>query len=319
MDKIRVDTDLLTECGFAIGNSGKDALNLSDEIQSVLAAMPECCQEKYSRVVQSYEKEVRSISNDLNRLRDGVNKAVQRFLECERSIREQSVFEEAPDARSGEGSSGNANKWSSWPWTWIDAALDWLGIDKYGRDYVDPGSEAQADKDEAIRNEISVLFQSDRYSRERWNSASTEERKRILNDLLKDLNAVYGTKITKEIHFFKEEADSRGVITLGYYSDKRREVSINTEILTSENYEDVMNTMVHEMRHAYQHEAVRNPSDFIVSEETAKSWESNFDDYIEYTEEENNFDEYRYQPVEADAHDIADYVEYDTGIERRFL
>lgn len=56
------------------------------------------------------------------------------------------------------------------------------------------------------------------------------------------------------------------------------------------------------MRHAYQHAAVDNPTDYQVSQEMIDMWEENFDNYI--TSEEG-FDNYRNQPVEADARQFA--------------
>lgn len=299
MDRIRVDTELLTECGISIGRSGNAASSLAEDIRSVLRLMPDCCTEKYALVVQSYEKEVRSISADLKMLSDNVDKAVERFSECEKYIRERSVFEDAPNAQSGEGTNSKVD-WNKWPFSWIDEILDWLGIDEQGRDY----------EQDHIRDQISDLFDSAKYSRATWKKASVEEKKQILNNLLSDLNKIYGTNITKEIYFFTKDADSRGSMTLGYYSDSQQLVAINTNILDNDHYDQIMNTMVHEMRHAYQHEVVRHPEQFTVDEETVNSWRENIDDYISYSAEKNNYDDYRYQPIEKDAHDIADHVNY---------
>lgn len=84
---------------------------------------------------------------------------------------------------------------------------------------------------------------------------------------------------------------------------KKKEVSINEYVVTEmdieESYREIFDTIRHELRHGYQHATVDDPQNFIVSPETTKIWEDNFDDYK--TIEEDGFLEYRDQPVEADA------------------
>ena len=61
----------------------------------------------------------------------------------------------------------------------------------------------------------------------------------------------------------------------------------------------VMRTMIHEMRHAYQHAVVNNPDKFNVSEETRKQWAANFNDYK--SAKTDGYDAYVEQPIEYDA------------------
>lgn len=64
---------------------------------------------------------------------------------------------------------------------------------------------------------------------------------------------------------------------------------------------NLMGTITHELRHAYQHQAVDNPENFVVTEETIDVWETNFDNYISPS---TDFDLYQEQPVEVDAREF---------------
>ena len=63
-------------------------------------------------------------------------------------------------------------------------------------------------------------------------------------------------------------------------------------------YKHLLETVSHEPRHAYQHEAVDHPTKFMVSKETIDTWKKNFDNYIDSG---TNYQQYRDQPVEVDA------------------
>ena len=63
----------------------------------------------------------------------------------------------------------------------------------------------------------------------------------------------------------------------------------------------LLETVSHELRHAYQREAIDHPTDYMVSQETIDSWQNTFDNYID-----PNVDmkKYRSQDVEVDARDF---------------
>ncbi len=299
MDLISVHTGLLEQCAVSIANCSNDASDLAREISSVLSSMPENCKDKFGSAVKSYQKEMASISGALQDLQSRVTKVQLSFEDCENEIKRKFVDD-------GEGSS-NANEssiWDSWPFTWVDGALDWLNIGKYDRDYVDPGLEKQQEHDELMRTQFRDLLSSDRFSEETWDSASTEERKKILNEFLREVNKIYGTNITKDINFYYKEP-SNNLISNGYYTDSKRRVSVNEYVLERSSRDKLMNLILHEMRHAYQREVVRHPDQYAVSEENARAWEYNFD---HYKKAEDGYSDYYNQPVEADAFGYADSV-----------
>ncbi|MBR6186067.1 MAG: hypothetical protein IKQ41_07355 [Clostridia bacterium] len=313
MDKIRVDTDLLEDCAGLIGNCGTSASGLAQEIAQVLSSLPESCTEKYSRVINSYKREMQSISNDLGFLKTGINKAVQLFEECEQALAQGTPQEIGKEAFDSFISGVKSNiDWNSWPWSWIDAVLDFFNIDKYGRDYVDPGAEAQQARDNMMRSQIEELFYSSYFSDANWDTATTEEKKQILNDFKKNVNSIFGTNVTADVQYFKGESYENG-----YYDPNTNKIYLNENTLDIRSREELMTTVVHEMRHAYQRAVVNDPSGYIVSEETAKAWEQNNipGNYIEYDPHDpakTDYNAYHDQPIEADAFGFSESVNYDS-------
>lgn len=299
MDRIRVNTDALEECASTIRNCGDDVSSLANEIQSILADLPEGC-ERYRDAIQNCRKDALLISDTLDRLDGAVRKVSDLFIECEEGIRSNGRQETGTDGITGSG--GNPSVINR-VFTWVDGVLESLGINKY----ID--NMRQKKQDRKMRNEIQTLV-SNKYTQKKWKKASVEERKEMLNQMLRDLNGIYGTNIEKDINFYTEKADSKGMILNGYYSDNARQVSINTEILSKSDYKNALSTMVHEMRHAYQHEVIRHPDRFIVSKDNVQAWENNFQNYISYSEEKNNYNEYRNQPIEKDARDMENSIRY---------
>ena len=106
-----------------------------------------------------------------------------------------------------------------------------------------------------------------------------------------------------------------GYVTKGSYSDGSRSVMINEWILENKSGDDsytLFSTVVHEMRHYYQHEAIRNPDQFITTQETLDSWKSSIDNYKSsagYMREGMSREEahkaYRAQTIEVDARSFA--------------
>lgn len=299
MDTIRVNTELLDSCAALIGQCGTDASSLAQEISQVLSSLPESCTEKYSRVIQSYQKEMQSISNDLGYLKTGVSKASQLFEQCEQTV-QQGVPEEAGEGAFASGGSVGKIDWTAWPFTWIDAVLDFFGIDPYGRD-----STAEQDNNDLMHSQVDSLFDNAYYGEKNWSRATASERKAILNSLKDELNAIYGTNVTADIDYYYGPSNE-----YGYYNEVDNMVHINVNSFNTHSREDVMNTVVHEMRHAYQYEVIQNPDQYIVSNDTVKTWENNWYNYISYKPELNNYDAYYGQPIEADAFGFADSVNY---------
>ena len=235
---------------------------------------------KYIGQVGDYARKLRKTAEAAESLGRAIGQAAERFESTEHELR-----------------GDQQSKWDEHPFDYLDNILDMLGIGKYDRDYRDPGKEAEREADAMMSNEIYQELHSEYMNEDLWNKATLEERKEMINNFVRELNLIYGTNITKNVNFYYEEPED-GMISRGYYTDSKRRVSINTYCIENNSYERVMTTVIHEMRHAYQHEAVRHPERYTVSEETVRGWEKNFRNYVD---PDDNYDAYKSQPVEADA------------------
>jgi hypothetical protein len=75
-----------------------------------------------------------------------------------------------------------------------------------------------------------------------------------------------------------------------------------------------MQTMIHEMRHAYQHRATENQRNAVVSQKTIDSWADNFANY-KSMKNGYSFEEYLSQSVEWDAKNFAKQLTDIVGIQ----
>ena len=85
----------------------------------------------------------------------------------------------------------------------------------------------------------------------------------------------------------------------GSYNYASGKITLNKDVVTQlENYASGVRTLLHEIRHTFQHEACNNPVKYGISNEKALEWSNNFRNYIP---SEYNYKLYRGQPVEVDA------------------
>ena len=84
-------------------------------------------------------------------------------------------------------------------------------------------------------------------------------------------------------------------------------IKINEYLLSIPSSYQCMQTLVHEMRHAYQWSAISNPGNKLVSEETIAAWADNNQpgNYKDPNKEGVAPEEYYSQPVEWDAKNFA--------------
>lgn len=92
-----------------------------------------------------------------------------------------------------------------------------------------------------------------------------------------------------------------------YYNVNTNQIEINSSQFVSNN-PIVLLELIHEARHAYQREAVDNPSKHMVTAGTLEEWEYNLAHYINLLANESNKAEYVAQPIEFDANCFAGLV-----------
>lgn len=181
---------------------------------------------------------------------------------------------------------------------------DWLTRNEPD-EYDTTTREQERAADEAMKRDLWNVLQDEKYSQESWDKASVEERKRILQDYMDEVIRIYGLEDVKpQINWDSSATYTSESITWGYYNHGRHSVTLNEQALSDSigNWDsyDLLETVSHELRHAYQHEAVDHPTRYMVSQETIDTWKDNFRNYIG----SDDYERYRAQPVEVDARDF---------------
>ena len=159
--------------------------------------------------------------------------------------------------------------------------------------------EQERTNDFALKKRWQTLITQQKYSDVEWNKDNGSQRENILNALLVELKGVLGLSDVKNKIDFNMSSDSIGD---GFYSDRKKEISYKRSNFGELTREENLKCIIHEARHAYQHETIRG-SGHIVSVETIQWWAWNFADgnYIS----DSSYDYYT-QPIEWDAYKFSD-------------
>ena len=181
---------------------------------------------------------------------------------------------------------------------WIKSIFNWK--EKGKEESISITRQQEKTHDLYMQNEIFALLDSPAYNKTVWNQSTIEQRKNILTKYLAELALIYGVKVSSNINFYSDSLSTRGS-----YSHSRKMVSINENYLSRSDGYQIMQTMIHEMRHAYQHAAVEDPGSYKVSAETIKRWKDNFANYKSTGDGGTTYIQYVSQPVEYDAKNFA--------------
>ena len=91
----------------------------------------------------------------------------------------------------------------------------------------------------------------------------------------------------------------------GGYNSGTNTIELNTNYLEKGECDDLLNTILHESRHAFQQKAIANPESVSIKGNLIEVWKDNFKNYIH---PQFDFEAYESQPIEADANYFADSV-----------
>lgn len=175
---------------------------------------------------------------------------------------------------------------------YIDAVLD--GDIEYQPEEVDV----------QLRDRLKLAIESleDGKLAEHIRSLPFEERKSYIEKiLLPQIASEMGVSPTF-IGWFRDEN------TIGFYSETHQGIALNELYLASDNeyvLNFIINTIIHECKHAMQWDAVSGRNTHGYSEQQISIWKRNFEDYIEPRESDEG---YAKQPVEWDASSFAESV-----------
>ena len=232
----------------------------------------------------------------LDSLSEALNLIITRYTETEKQI---TGYNTGNPAGNNTGTNGSNNAESQ---NVFDKFISWLkGLFGWKEETLSEERQREKEHDLYMQKEIFDLLETEEYNKKTWKKASPEEREQILESFMQKLAEIFGVTVSSEIIF-----DSLGEDTRGMYSHGNRTVYINKDYLKKKDSYEIMQTMIHEMRHAYQHAAVDNPDSYNVSEETIKQWSENFKpENYKSTKNGYTFEEYVSQPVEYDAKNFA--------------
>lgn len=301
MDKgFSIDPKKTLENASSLGEMSKEIKMLAEHINDCRRGMAGSSR-SYTSVNQKlnelYQEGLREASQ-MKSFQEALESIVQLYTDCEERICGEGAKVGADKSQTSTDTEGT-DKRGFWEKLW-----DFIFGEDKNKSYTATTDEQQQAADQEMQKRINELLASDTYSEEAWKNATTEERQELLQNYMNEIEGVLGINVKDEINFFNEKPND-GLITNGYYTDSKNRVSINSYIIdtyTPENSYFLFTTITHEMRHAYQHAAVDNPTDYQVDKDTIDSWEDNFKNYIS---SDDGYENYRNQPVESDARGFA--------------
>ena len=156
--------------------------------------------------------------------------------------------------------------------------------------------------EENTTSAVREFIKANEYRFPPYEEASVEQRAEYLKEFHEQFNEKTG--YTNNLHF-RQGMDSEN---LGAFNPITKQIDLNADLLTEDDTQQVMETIMHESRHAYQDFAVNHPEQVSVDVETIKEWKENF---LHYIRPEFDFEAYVNQPVEADANDFAERMYYE--------
>lgn len=190
--------------------------------------------------------------------------------------------------------------------------------------------------DEPVFGDDVVRSEFNRILNEKWQKMSVEERTKFLKDFLERFCKKFGIP---EIAFYVSDLkDPEGKDSLGHYQngnnnllfklflgrEGNRHIEVDlTNVNGTEGHtspSDLLDTIVHEGRHAVQHYYIEHPDQrpASISQEQVNAWKDNNEHYIS---PEDDFEKYRDQPMEKDAREFAEsyLVEYASNVDNYLL
>lgn len=135
----------------------------------------------------------------------------------------------------------------------------------------------------------------------KWGTMTLEQKSYYLGAYAGYLNQYLGINI-QQVNIC-----DMGDSTYGQRTPDNR-IEINARIVDSPDIAKlgrVLDTIIHEARHQFQHEAIENPERFGISQQTADIWRNNYTNYIS---PEDDLEGYFKQPIEQDARGFAEDV-----------
>lgn len=153
-------------------------------------------------------------------------------------------------------------------------------------------TEFAPDLEGLTASDFEYLHATEGLSREAWEGLSVNERLEALQTLECKLAEIQGRDPV--LVLYSETPGENG-----HYDPETRTITLNAEQLSNPRQRlELVDTIAHEGRHAYQHYATEHPG-FHPDAREVEAWRENFVHYRNGTKE--GLLDYRLQPIEADA------------------
>lgn len=143
---------------------------------------------------------------------------------------------------------------------------------------------------------VKEFFERDSFREIPYAEADSELRSEYMKDFYANYSEFSGKNPPLE---FKEMSPGN----MGAYNPETNTITLNSRLLVTESPNELMDTILHESRHAFQQYAVEHPDRVSVDRETVALWKDNMDYYIR---PEWDYEAYKNQPIEADADKFAE-------------
>jgi hypothetical protein len=149
--------------------------------------------------------------------------------------------------------------------------------------------------DRELQTRVQAYLTRKDFSYVNWKSADIDERKEILEKLVDQVSEEMGLSKKVKLKFEKKAENLNGS-----YLHSKRTVTINSNRLDDDNSYNLLRTVFHELRHAYQSEAVDQDNGHLVSQKTIEAFK------LPYIASDNGvYEKYAGQPKEFDSRNFA--------------
>lgn len=178
-----------------------------------------------------------------------------------------------------------------------DMGRDWISTDmgeeQSGDISTDMGGQAsfQAQTEAQIQGAADSLSQVESLRPETWQQLDARERLAVLLDIENRMATVQGRPTVS----VRAQPMPPGVF--GGYTHGEG-ITVSEEHLASDDIRELVDSIVHEGRHAYQDHALQTPG-FVSDANLVETWRNNWENYL--TAEEYGQELYESQPIEHDA------------------
>ena len=157
----------------------------------------------------------------------------------------------------------------------------------------------ESDDNTSLEQEYQHYFE--KLDDSKWQTLSYDERKEVLQKVEE-----YEARKTNRSPASFQTKDGMPIVSRGYYSPSTNSITQNYQYTMANTSETSLKNVLHEGRHAYQWDCVKNPQNHPeVDPKQIEEWKANFDNYISASSAEDKM-QYYMQPVEQDARGYAD-------------